>query len=192
MDLARFIARGQTFCSLPWEHRGNAEPAVTVLKPAYNSLLCLKTGDSETTCHLERALPPWRGPWASLKGPCLASGASWQGPRIQEALQGFEGLILCLLLRRSSPASSSVASKDPSLQDIHSSHCQKKSVHECDNKEICYRICLKLYNYRCPTDPVDLANDKKFWSFQNKENVGQKKKRDVFSLSDCVTNIQLQ
>ena len=69
---------------------------------------------------------------------------------------------------------------------------QKKSVHECDNKEICYRICLKLYNYRCPTDPVDLANDKKFWSFQNKENVGQKKKRDVFSLSDCVTNIQLQ
>ena len=129
MDLARFIARGQTFCSLPWEHRGNAEPAVTVLKPAYNSLLCLKTGDSETTCHLERALPPWRGPWASLKGPCLASGASWQGPRIQEALQGFEGLILCLLLRRSSPASS-VASKAPSLQDIYCSHSQRNSSQE--------------------------------------------------------------
>ena len=78
------------------------------------------------TCRLEQARPPWRGPWASSRGPCLASRASWQGPRIREVLQqGFEELTLCLLLRRLSPASSSVASKDPSLQDIYCSHSQR-------------------------------------------------------------------
>ena len=77
------------------------------------------------TCRLEQARPPWRGPWASSRGPCLASTASWRGPRIREVLQGFEELTLCLLLRRLSPASSSVASKDPSLQDIYCSHSQR-------------------------------------------------------------------